>query len=63
MNFRATANLGEPEFRILSDLSGKHRVFLAWLVRQSIIEFLERHLEMESLLPLMLWSEKHTADD
>ena len=61
-NFRVTVNLEEPEYTVLSALSDKHRVSLAWLGRQAIIEFLERREEKEPQLPLMLWSEKRSAD-
>ena len=37
-----TINLEDREYAGLSALSDKHRVSLAWLGRQAIIEFLER---------------------
>ena len=37
-----TINLEDREYAELSALSDKHRVSLAWLGRQAIIEFLER---------------------
>ena len=61
-NFRVTVNLEEPEYSVLSALSGKHRVSLAWLGRQAIIEFLERHEEEELQLPLTLSSERRSVD-
>lgn len=61
-NFRVTVNLEEPEYTVLSALSGKHRVSLAWLGRQAIIEFLERHEERELQLPLILSSERRSVD-
>ena len=60
-SFRVTVNLEEPEYTVLSALSGKHRVSLAWLGRQAIIEFLERH-EEEVQLPLILSSERRSED-
>ena len=62
-SFRVTVNLEEPEYAVLSALSGKHRVSLAWLGRQAIIEFLERHEEEEIQLPLMLSAARRSADD
>ncbi len=62
-SFRVTVNLEEPEYAVLSGLSGKHRVSLAWLGRQAIIEFLERHEEEEIQLPLMLSAARRSADD
>ena len=59
--FRVTVNLVEPEYRELSALSDKHRVSLAWLGRQAIIEFLKRH-EEEVQLPLTLSSERRSED-
>ena len=58
--YRVTVNLEEPEYRVLSALSGKHRVSLAWLGRQAIIEFLERHEEDALQLPLILSSERRS---
>lgn len=51
---RVTINIDEREFRQLTALSDKHRVSLAWLGRQAIIEFLERHEDEELQLPLSL---------
>lgn len=39
---RVTVNLSDQEYEELTALSNRHRVSLAWLGRQSIIEFLER---------------------
>ena len=58
---RVTVNLGEREFTELSALSDKHRVSLAWLGRQAIIEMLERREEEGLQLPLTLPSERRTA--
>ena len=60
--YRVTVNLEEPEYRVLSALSGMHRVSLAWLGRQAIIEFLERHDEEALQLPLILSSERRSDE-
>ncbi|MDE0055869.1 MAG: hypothetical protein OXH92_02465 [Bryobacterales bacterium] len=62
-NFRVTVNLEESEYAVLSALSGKHRVSLAWLGRQAIIEFLERHEGEEVQLPLILSTARQSVDD
>lgn len=62
-SFRVTVNLEESEYAVLSALSGKHRVSLAWLGRQAIIEFLERHEGEEVQLPLILSTARRLADD
>ena len=58
---RVTVNLEDREYRALSALSDKHRVSLAWLGRQAIIEFLEHHEKDELQLPLNLSSERREA--
>lgn len=58
---RVTVNLEDPEYTELSALSDKHRVSLAWLGRQAIIEFLERYEKDELQLPLNLSSERREA--
>ena len=58
---RVTVNLEDREYRELSALSDKHRVSLAWLGRQAIIELLERCEDEEVQLPLSLSSEPRTA--
>lgn len=40
---RITVNLSDGEHRELGTLSRKHRVSLAWLGRQAIIDFLAKH--------------------
>ena len=55
---RVTINIDDREFRQLAALSDKHRVSLAWLGRQAIIEFLECHEDQELQLPLSLSSER-----
>ena len=58
---RVTVNLEDREYLELSALSDKHRVSLAWLGRQAIIELLERCEDEEVQLPLSLSSEPRTA--
>ena len=53
-----TVNLEDREYAELSTLSEKHRVSLAWLGRQAIIEFLERRESEDLQLPLILSSER-----
>ena len=53
---RVTVNLEGREYCELAALSGKHRVSLAWLGRQAIIELLERYGTEELQLPLNLSS-------
>lgn len=60
---RVTINIDDREFRQLAALSDKHRVSLAWLGRQAIIEFLERHEDEELQLPLSLSSERHRTGE
>lgn len=49
---RVTVNLTDREYQKLAALAQKNRVSLAWLGRQSIIEFLDRHANGQQLLPL-----------
>ena len=58
---RITVNLEDREYRELSALSDKHRVSLAWLGREAIIEYLERCETEELQLPLNLSSEGRRA--
>ena len=55
---RVTINLEDREYAELAALSDKHRVSLAWLGRQAIIEFLERRESEDLQLPLNLSSER-----
>ena len=59
--YRVTINLEDREYAELSALSDKHRVSLAWLGRQAIIEFLERRERDDLQLPLNLSSERRPA--
>ena len=58
---RMTINLEDREYAELAALSDKHRVSLAWLGRQAIIEFLERRESEDLQLPLNLSSERRPA--
>lgn len=58
---RLTVNLADQEYKELSALSATHRVSLAWLGRQAIIDFLERYQNEELQLSLALSSETRTA--
>ena len=58
---RVTVNLEDREYAELSALSDKHRVSLAWLGRQAIIEFLERRESEDLQLPLNLPVERRPA--
>lgn len=51
---RISVSLPEREYRELSALAEKHRISLAWLGRQAILEFLERHQDRELQLPLTM---------
>ena len=55
---RVTINLEDREYAELSALSDKHRVSLAWLGRQAIVELLERCESEDLQLPLNLPSER-----
>ena len=57
---RVTVNLEDREYNELSALSNKHRVSMAWLGRQAIIELLERYESGELQLPLSLSLERRT---
>lgn len=59
---RVTINLEGREYRELSALSDKHRVSLAWLGREAIIEFLERYEKEELQLTLTLSPERRRAE-
>ena len=59
---RVTVNLEDCEYLELAALSDKHRVSLAWLGREAIIEFLERTDKEEVQLPLNLSSGRDRSD-
>lgn len=51
---RVSVGLSDKEYAELKALSDKHRISLAWLGRQAIVEFLERYRNRELQLPLTL---------
>jgi hypothetical protein len=54
--YRISVNLAESEYGELAAMSEKHRVSMAWLGRQAVIELLERYRREELQLPLALSS-------
>lgn len=59
---RISVGLSEQELADLQRLSERHRVSMAWLGRQAIIEFLDHHANEERQLPLSLPSDKRAAN-
>lgn len=53
---RFSVALDEGEYAELLDLADKHRISMAWLVRQAVADFLERCRREEPQLPLRLSS-------
>ena len=51
-NHRISVGLSDAEHTELRALSAKHRVSVAWLGRQAILEFLERCRSNEFQMPL-----------
>jgi len=51
---RLSVNLSPEEHRELAALAEKTRISMAWLGRQAIAEFLERHRSGTTQLPLGL---------
>ena len=49
--YRVSVNLGEQEFEDLAEMSEKYRVSLAWLGRQAIADFIEKHKKEKLELP------------
>lgn len=49
---RVSVGLSDKEFRELKALSEQHRISMAWLGRQAIVEFLDRHAHLPLQLPL-----------
>lgn len=61
---RVTINVSEADYQMLNALAEKHRVAVAWLGRQAIIEFLERHQQENVQLPFSLpSSNERTGSD
>lgn len=51
---RFSVALDEGEYADLLDLADKHRISMAWIVRQAVADFLERCRHEELQLPLRL---------
>jgi len=49
---RISVSLPDDEYVEMSSLSDKHDVSVAWLARQAIAEFLERHRNEPLQLPI-----------
>ena len=60
---RISVGLSEREHAQILAMSEKHRVSVAWLGRQAIVEFLERHRDQELQLPLTLKQGERTASN
>lgn len=56
-NRRISVGLSDTEHTELQELSEKHRVSVAWLGRQAILEFLDRYRNKQLPLPLALSSD------
>jgi hypothetical protein len=55
---RISVGISENESLELRALSERHRVSIAWLGRQAIVEFLERYRHQELQLPLGLGTQE-----
>jgi len=51
---RFSVALDGQEYAALAAMAEKHRVSMAWLVRQAVTEFLERYRSEDLQLPLRL---------
>ena len=51
---RFSVALNDNEYAELVTMAEKHRVSMAWLVRNAVGEFLERYRDEDSQLPLRL---------
>lgn len=60
--YRVSVNLQENEYKELAALSEKHRISMAWLGRQAIVEFLERNRQEALQFPLTLSAKQRTAN-
>jgi hypothetical protein len=57
---RIAVNLSDTEYADLAALSSKHDVSMAWLGRQAIREFVERHRSEQLDLPIRLPATRDT---
>ena len=51
---RFSVALEDQEYAALAVVAEKHRISMAWLVRQAVADFLERYRNDETQLPLPL---------
>ncbi|MDE0461738.1 MAG: ribbon-helix-helix domain-containing protein [Caldilineaceae bacterium] len=51
---RFSVSLNVNEYAELATMAEKHRVSMAWLVRNAVAEFLDRYRKEETQLPLRL---------
>ena len=58
---RISISLPEQEYKELLALADKHHISLAWLGRQAVVEFLQRHQDRELQLPLTMPSVRPTG--
>lgn len=57
-NHRVSVNLTKQEYQDLAGLAEKYRVSMAWLSRQAISDYMDRHRNEPIQLPLALGREK-----
>ena len=57
-NHRVSVNLTKQEYQDLAGLAEKYRVSMAWLSRQAISDYVERHLQEPIQLPLPISRER-----
>ncbi len=51
---RFSVALDDREYATLAAMAEEHRISMAWLVRQAVADFLERHRNEDTRLPLRL---------
>ena len=51
---RFSVALEDQEYTALAGMAEKHRVSMAWLIRQAVADFLERYHDEGTQLPLRL---------
>ena len=56
---RFSVALDNQEYVALGVVSEKHRISMAWLVRQAVADFLERYRNEETQLPLRFSTTTH----
>lgn len=60
---RFSVALDDEEYTALADVAEKHRISMAWLVRQAVADFLERYQSENTQLPLPLTAPRHERSD